>query len=415
MSEKSIQAGAVPEKQDSPFLRAAREMDLLHFEEHSPGAVFWHPAGFSLLHRLEGFIRKMMRDNGYLEARSPCIVGRELFERSGHLAKFRQGMLFAGEEDQGALRDSGYALRPMSCPNHISIFDSRPRSWREMPFRLFEFGLVFRNEPSGSLLSLFRLREFRQDDSHIFARESQIQPEISRFLSMALQAYRQMGFGKLRISISLRPEERVGEDALWDRAEESLRGACREAGLPFSENPGEGAFYGPKLEIGLEDRLGRVWQMGVIQLDYALPERFGLRVANERQELERPVLLHHAVFGSLERFVGILLESFGKDLPLFLLERKCAIVPVSEKFLPRCEEAAAALAAWGAEAERGDAPLSGKIARLKMEGVAYLAVVGERERDSGLFCVSGRGLKNAMLSLEELEELLRGADRPPSA
>lgn len=383
------------------YMDIAREMDLFHMEEHSPGVIFWHPNGFALLERIRQAIRGVHRPRGYQEVKSPSLVGAGLFVRSGHLEKFRESMFLL--DGRG---DGGYALRPMSCPNHMAIYAHARRSYRDLPLRIFEFGEVFRDEPSGSLLSLFRLRAFCQDDSHIFARQSQVKEEIAQFIGMAREAYAKIGFRKIHFSISLRPEKRLGSDLLWDMAENALRKACGENGVVFSEIPGGGAFYGPKLEIGLEDRQGRHWQMGVIQLDYALPERFGLSYIGEEGKEERPVILHHALFGSLERLVGILLEEFGAEIPLMLVEKKIALLPVSKKSEALARE-------WLKKFEPGEAeviaeggPLPKRVAIARQRHIPYWAVLGPKEEQSGRLSVSGRGIGDAKeMRLEELKEL----------
>ena len=292
------------------YMDAARRLDMFHMRDHSPGQIFWHENGLAAFNALKDIVRDAHDRRGYLEVKSPILVGMELFEQSGHAEKFRELMFSIERPGERPL-----AIRPMSCPNHISIYSRKNRSHADLPLRYFEFGEVSRDEPGGSLQALFRARSFCQDDSHVFCKHSQIPGIVREFAEMAAELYGRLGFQNVRHRISLRPEKRCGDDALWDRAENMLRGACQSLGLDWEEEPGGGAFYGPKLEIHALDGLGRSWQLGVIQLDFALPEKFGLEYRAENNLPERPAILHHAVFGSLERFLGILLELHGHELP----------------------------------------------------------------------------------------------------
>lgn len=367
------------------YLEAASRLNLLHLG-HSAGVVYWKPAGLRLYERLRGFIRREHEEKGYQEVRSPSLVALSEFEVSGHLAKYQQNMFLAQSPAAGGEDAGGYALRPMSCPNHIELYRSERRSYRELPLAFFEFGEVFRNEPSGSLQVLFRQRQFCQDDSHVFVRASGISAQVAEYLEMSQRVYQALGFSDVEFAISLRPAERFGEDALWDAAEEALRVACRAAGVSWQEQPGGGAFYGPKIELGVRDKLGRLWQMGTLQLDYVLPRRFELSFQNEEGAYEEPVLLHHAVLGSLERMIGILLEVHGEKLPDFLHPYPLVVVPVSQKSL----EYGRALSAHLKRSEpvvlldEGDEPLGAKLRRWKQRGVCRLLVVGEKEAQGWL-------------------------------
>lgn len=381
------------------YLDAAARMQLIHLG-NSAGVVYWQPAGLRLYENLRSYIRKVHAAHGYLEVKSPALVNVQEFARSGHLAKYREGMFLANQANQpcpapGAPAAesaqeqelSGYALRPMSCPNHIELYASARRSYRELPLALFEFGEVFRNEPSGSLQVLFRQRQFCQDDSHVFVREQQVQEGVRAYLSLALQVYRELGFQDVEVAISSRPSLRFGDDALWDRAEEALRQACRDSDIAWAEQPGSGAFYGPKIELGVRDKLGRLWQMGVVQLDYVLPERFDLEYVNEAGEFERPVMLHHAVLGSLERMIGVMLEVFGVDLPEQLHPYPLVLVPVSaDKHLAFAQAQAAALRAKGelCDVDSANEPVSAKVRRWKARGARRIQVVGDVEMAAGL-------------------------------
>lgn len=367
------------------YLEAAQKLDLLHIEDHSPGFAFWHPNGQHLLQALRALIREVHLEAGYEEVKTPNLSGTELFEKSGHLAKFRQNMFVI----PGGEGERDYAVRPMSCPNHIAIFDSRRRSYAELPMKLFEFGEVVRNEPSGSLQSLFRMRGFVQDDSHVFAMEAQVVKVVADYIKMAQDLYRALGFTGVTYQISLRPETRFGDDSLWDKAENMLREACRANNLDWVEEEGGGAFYGPKLEMHLTDDLGRSWQMGVIQLDYVLPLRFDLEFLNRDNQHERPVILHHAVLGSLERFVGVLLEQYGVQLPGLLRPIQVVLASVSEAEDGAVQAVACQLrkAGYRVKAFVGDARLGDKVKAAELEHPELIAVIGGREAANGAVAI----------------------------
>lgn len=364
------------------YLDVAQRMQLIHLGE-SAGVVYWQPAGLRLYEKLRSYIRGVHERYGYQEVKTPSLVGLPVFEKSGHLGKYRENMFLANQTNHldQAPDLNEYALRPMSCPNHIELYRSARRSYRELPLALFEFGEVFRNEPSGSLQVLFRQRQFCQDDSHVFVQPSQVVEGVRNYLEMSLKVYRELGFPSVELSLSLRPAQRFGDDALWDQAEEALRQACREAGLDFKEAEGGGAFYGPKLELGVRDKLGRLWQMGVVQLDYVLPNRFGLSYVGEEGVQHEPVLLHHAVLGSLERMVGTLLEAHGVDLPAFLHPYPRVLVPVSQKHLAFVQARARELKLSGVECEveASDEPLGAKVRKWKVRGARSIEVFGDRE------------------------------------
>lgn len=368
------------------YMDVARRMDLLHVGPFA-GVMYWQPAGLKMYEKLRSYIRGVHADAGYLEVKSPSLVGVSAFAQSGHLEKYRDAMFLLPQEGSpagdanGAGAEGGYAMRPMSCPNHIELYASRRRSYRELPLPLFEFGEVFRNEPSGSLQVLFRMRQFCQDDSHLFVAEDQVAPAVANYLAMAQRVYRELGFEKVDFSVSLRPEQRFGEDVLWDRAEDALRAACREQGLEWDEQEGGGAFYGPKIELGVYDKLGRRWQLGVIQLDYVLPERFDLDYVGADNARARPVVLHHAVLGSLERMVGILLEVHGVNLPAFLHPYDAVVLAVSEQSKDYARACSKVLRGRWKDVlvDDSDAPLPAKIAHWKEKGVPRIFVVGAKE------------------------------------
>lgn len=353
------------------YMDIAKDMNLLALGK-SAGVVYWKPAGLKLYENLKSFIREHHEKRGYLEVRSPSILSSEVFDESGHSDKYKENMFFLNQNEG----DAKYALRPMSCPNHILIYQSENRSYRQLPLPIFEFGEVFRNEPSGSLQVLFRQRQFCQDDSHVFVNENNLVSAIGNYLDMAQEVYKQLGFEKVHYAISLRPEKRYGKEQLWDKAENALKDACKSHDIEFEELPGEGAFYGPKIELKVQDKLGRFWQLGTLQLDYVLPERFDLKYINENNEIESPIILHHAVLGSLERMIGILLESFGKEIPDFLHPYKEVVISVSNK----SQEYANYLAdVRHCLVDNTDEPLGKKLKYWRERGVPNILVVGEKE------------------------------------
>lgn len=357
-------------QEDKRYMQIASDLNLLALGD-SAGVVYWKPAGLKLYENLKSFIRKHHEERGYLEVKSPSIVVDQLFEQSGHLEKYKHNMFILNSEEE-----SSYVLRPMSCPNHILIYQSELRSYKNLPVPIFEFGEVFRNEPSGSLQVLFRQRQFCQDDSHVFVDNANLSDSISNYLLMAQEVYKELGFEEVKYDISLRPEQRFGSDEDWDVAEESLRQACRMHNIPFNELPGEGAFYGPKIELKVKDKLGRSWQLGTLQLDYVLPKRFDLNYIDEQGKKSSPIILHHAVLGSLERMIGILLESFGVNLPQFLHPYPSKVVPISEKSLAYAKVVAKKL---NSNVDISDEPLGKKLAFWRNKGVIDIYVVGEKE------------------------------------
>lgn len=348
------------------YMDAASQLNLLALGE-SAGVVYWKPDGYRLYSNLQNFIQRHHHKRQYQQVKSPSIVAASLFEQSGHMQKYREYIFMA---------DDHHAMRPMSCPNHILIYQSERRSYRQLPLRIFEFGDVYRNEPSGSLQVLFRQRQFCQDDSHVFVSQDKLISSVSEYLSMSADVYKELGFEKVHYDISLRPKERFGSEEQWDMAEEALRESCRRNGIEFNELPGEGAFYGPKIELKVHDKLGRMWQLGVIQLDYVLPERFDLSFVNADNKEERPVILHHAVLGSIERMIGILLESFGVNLPEWLHPVPAMVISVSEK---SAEYASLLASKLGVPLDSSDEPLGKKLQNWRSKAVPNIYVVGEKE------------------------------------
>ncbi|MEM8809612.1 MAG: threonine--tRNA ligase [Cyanobacteria bacterium P01_G01_bin.38] len=390
----------------------AKVMDLFHFEEHSPGMIFWHPQGWQLFRRIEGYMRQVYQADGFEEVRSPVALSRSLWERSKHWEKFRDGMFVVGgvdPEDDNAFSRPDYALKPMSCPAHLAIFQSRKRSYREMPMRLMEFGICHRNELSGTLSGCMRLRQFVQDDAHIFCREADILPEISQFLKRVQQVYTAFGYDQFSLQISLRPQRRLGSDNIWDRAEKLLIEAVQSLGHSYKLAPNEGAFYGPKLEISLQDQLGRSWQCGTFQVDFNLPQLFEPFFVNPAGELERPVMLHQAVLGSLERWIGILLEHHSGNLPVWLAPTQVAVASISDKSADWANEIFQRLRQQGGRVElcSRDRTISKKIRELSQRKIPLIAIVGEQEAMNqmlNLRCL-GEAEQQAM-TLAQLEDKL---------
>ena len=365
--------------------------DLGHIEEHSPGLIHWHPNGQKVIKKLKQLVGDLHQEFGYQEVSSPMILHRSLWERSGHWDKYQHNMFVAqGGDDEHAQ----YAIKPMSCPGHISIFKHQPRSYRQLPYRLFEFGHVHRNEPSGALSGWMRLRGFVQDDSHVFARASQIAEVVGDVVRMVEHMYRKFGFVQWKWRLSLRPEQRSGDDALWDQAENALREVCSILKLDVEEAPGEGAFYGPKLEAAVEDRLGRQWQCGVAQVDFVLPHQFDLGYWNEHGEKEAPVMIHHAILGSLERWLSIVMEHHG-ELPDWLHPNPIVLLPISQEQY--------SYACWVSEQLKhkgldhiilDEGPLQGRLREADRLAIPNRWVLGAREMDSN--CVAVRRFHDPM-------------------
>ncbi|TQF09897.1 threonine--tRNA ligase [Myxococcus llanfairpwllgwyngyllgogerychwyrndrobwllllantysiliogogogochensis] len=350
-------------------------LDLFHLQEEAPGMVFWHPRGWKLYQLLEERVRQRMKREGYLEVRTPQVYAQPLWERSGHWENFRENMFLLQDGDRHL------ALKPVSCPGHIELVQRMAPSYRDLPLRLCEFGLVHRSEPGGALHGLFRLRQFTQDDGHIFCAPEQVVDEVVAFARSLKEFYASFGFDEVQVAFSGRPASRAGSDEVWDQAEEWLAAAAKQAGLDCKLQPGQGAFYGPKLEFVLKDRLGREWQCGTIQLDLVLPERFDLRYQESSGAKVRPVMLHRALLGSLERFIGVLLEHHGGALPAWLAPEQVVVAPVGEAAVDYAERFAASLRRAGCRARvdaRGES-LSRKVLDSHQAGVPWLVVVGGRE------------------------------------
>ncbi|WP_438004742.1 threonine--tRNA ligase [Sorangium sp. So ce321] len=354
-----------------------QRLDLFHFQEEAPGMVFWHARGFALYRLLEEAIRRQMMRDSYREVRTPLILRQAIWKASGHWDNFSSNMFRLSEEDHAA------AIKPVNCPGHMQIVARMAPSYRDLPLRIGEFGMVHRDEPSGTLHGLFRLRQFTQDDGHIFCVEEQIEAEVARFARALRDFYAGFGFDDMVVGFSTRPAERSGSDEVWDRAEAALSAAATSAGLEYRLQPGEGAFYGPKLEFVLRDRLGRSWQCGTIQLDLVLPERFDITYVDASGARRRPAILHRALLGSVERFLGILLEHYRGALPLWLSPEQVVVVPVTDAQRAYAEEVLQRLQQKGVRAilDAGDDSLSRKIAVAHASAIPLVAVVGKREAE----------------------------------
>jgi threonyl-tRNA synthetase len=385
--------------------RIGRDMDLFHVQEEATGSVFWHPKGWTLYRAVEDYMRRRQNASGYQEVRTPQLVDRVLWERSGHWEKYREHMFIATVEHE----EKTLALKPMNCPCHVQIFRHGLRSYRELPLRMAEFGACHRYEPSGALHGIMRVRAFTQDDAHIFCTEAQIPEETAKFVALLRSVYMDFGFESFRIKFADRPDVRAGEDDMWDRAEAALRDACALAGVDYELNPGEGAFYGPKLEFVLRDAIGRDWQCGTLQVDYVLPDRLDAEYVGEDSARHRPVMLHRAILGSFERFIGILIEQYAGRFPLWLAPVQVVVASIVTDAAEYAETAAAALRAAGLEA-RADVrneKINAKVREHSLAHVPVLAVVGRREAEQGTVALRRLGSDGQeVLALDEAVTLL---------
>lgn len=389
------------EKRDHRKL--GRELDLFHIDEHSPGTVFWHPKGWTLWQGVEQYMRKVYQDNGYLEVKGPQIIDKSLWEKTGHWDKYRENM-FTTESEK---RD--YALKPMNCPGHILIFKQGIKSYRDLPLRFGEFGNCHRNEPSGGLHGIMRVRAFTQDDGHIFCTEDQIQEEVKAFTTLLQKVYKDFGFTNIIYKLSTRPEKRIGTEESWDRAEAALAEGLRASGCDFEYLPGEGAFYGPKIEYTLKDALGRPWQCGTIQVDSNLPERLDAEFVGEDGARHRPVMLHRAIVGSLERFIGILIEESAGALPTWLAPVQVAVLNITDAQAEYARNVAKTLQNQGLRVnlDLRNEKITYKIREHSLQKLPYLAVIGDKEMAAGAVAVRARGGKDlGVMSVEAFSQLV---------
>ena len=373
------------EKRDHRKLGKA--LDLFHFQDEAPGLIFWHPKGWIVWQQVEQYMRRVYQENGYQEVKAPQILDRTLWEKTGHWENYRENMFVTESENRN------YALKPMNCPGHVQIYNSGLRSYRDLPLRFGEFGQCHRNEPSGALHGLMRVRGFTQDDGHIFCTEGQIQGEVTAFHRQAMQVYKDFGFSEISIKIALRPDSRIGSDETWDRAEETLRAALRACDVNWEELPGEGAFYGPKIEYHLKDSLGRPWQVGTMQVDFSMPGRLNAEYVADDNTRKVPVMLHRAIVGSMERFVGILIENHAGALPLWLAPVQIAVLNISDAQSDYAQAVAQNLKKQGfrAHLDLRNEKITYKIREHSIQKLPYIVVIGDKERDANTVAVRARG------------------------
>lgn len=384
--------------------RLGKELDLFHFQEEAPGLIFWHARGWALWQQVEQYMRRVYQDNDYQEVKAPQLLDRSLWEKSGHWSKYKENMFTTESENRY------YALKPMNCPGHIQIFNSAVRSYRDLPIRYGEFGVCHRNEPSGSLHGLMRVRGFTQDDGHIFCTEDQILSECTAYTKLVQKVYADYGFTDISYKIATRPEKRIGDDATWDKAEKALMDALDASGIKYDILPGEGAFYGPKIEYHLRDSLGRGWQCGTIQVDFQMPARLGAEYVTESNGRATPVMLHRAIVGSLERFIGMLLEHYAGQLPPWLAPVQVAVANITDDQADYAKEVVSMLKKAGlrAEADLRNGKITYKIRELSLQKLPYILVVGAKEKAEGKVAVRVRGGKDlGAMSVEDFIKLVQ--------
>ena len=383
------------EKRDHRKL--GKQLDLFHLQDEAPGMVFWHPRGWTLWQIIEQHMRRELNAAGYREVKTPQIMDKSFWEKSGHWDNYKDNMFLTVSEKRE------YAVKPMNCPGHVQIFNHGLRSYRDLPMRLAEFGSCHRNEPSGALHGLMRVRGFVQDDAHIFCTEAQITEEAKAFNELVMKIYRQFGFDNVGVKLSLRPEQRAGTDEIWDKAEQGLRDALTACGIEWEELPGEGAFYGPKVEYHIKDAIGRSWQCGTIQLDFVLPERLGAEYVTEDNDRARPVMLHRAILGSMERFIGILIENHAGSFPLWLAPVQMVVMNITEKQADYCTEVVEKMCAAGfrAEADLRNEKIGYKIRDNSQYRYPYQIVVGENEKENGKVSVRRKAEDLGSMKIED--------------
>ena len=390
------------EKRDHRKLGKA--LDLFHFQDEAPGLVFWHPKGWTIWQQVEQYMRIKYQANGYQEVKAPQILDRTLWEKTGHWENYRENMFSTESENRS------YALKPMNCPGHVQIYNAGMKSYRDLPLRYGEFGQCHRNEPSGALHGIMRVRGFTQDDGHIFCTEEQIAPEVVAFHSQAMEVYRDFGFENIDVKIALRPDNRIGSDDVWDEAEAALRGALSSCGVSWTELPGEGAFYGPKIEYHLKDSLGRPWQVGTMQVDFSMPGRLGAEYVAVDNSRKVPVMLHRAIVGSMERFIGILIENFAGALPLWLAPVQIAVLNISDAQAEFSQNVTEQLrkAGFRVHADLRNEKITYKIREHSVQKLPYILVIGDKERDANTVAVRARGnVDLGVMSVGALVERLK--------
>ncbi|MDQ3188876.1 MAG: threonine--tRNA ligase [Pseudomonadota bacterium] len=384
--------------------KLGKELDLFHFQEEAPGLVFWHPKGWVIWQAVEQYMRAVYRDNGYHEVRAPQILDRSLWEKSGHWEKYRDNMFTTESENRY------YALKPMNCPGHVQIYNANLHSYRELPLRYGEFGVCHRNESSGSLHGLMRVRGFVQDDGHIFCTEDQILDECVAYTALLQKVYRDFGFEQLVYKVAMRPDQRIGSDEIWEKSESALIESLRRSNVEFEVSPGEGAFYGPKIEYTLKDAIGRPWQCGTMQVDFSMPERLGAEYVAEDNSRKVPVMLHRAIVGSLERFIGMLIENYAGAMPPWLAPQQVAVACISEHQSAYAESVAQTLQKQGfrAESDLRNEKINYKIRALSLQKIPYILVVGDKEKQANTVSVRARGGADlGVMPLSTFSERLR--------
>ena len=385
--------------------KIGKQLDLFHTQDEAPGMVFWHPKGWLLWQQIEQYMRNLLNQNGYMEIRTPQVLDKDLWIRSGHWENFRENM-FTTHADE---RD--FAIKPMNCPGHVQIFNQGLRSYRELPIRFAEFGSCHRNEASGALHGIMRVRSFTQDDAHIFCTEDQIQDEVVRFIDLLKVVYADFGFKELMVKLSTRPQKRVGSEVQWDKAEDSLKAALSEAKLEWELQPGEGAFYGPKIEFSLKDCIGRIWQCGTLQLDFSMPDRLGAEYVAEDNSRKKPVMLHRAILGSMERFIGILLENYAGALPLWLSPEQVVVLNISRTQTDYAQQVAEQLKQHGIRVtlDLRNEKITYKIREHSLQKLPYQIIVGDEEVRTNTVAVRNRAGDNlGQMTVEALLERLNG-------
>jgi threonyl-tRNA synthetase len=406
LSDKDLKAylHQLEEAEKRDHRKIGKALDLFHQQEEAPGMVFWHPNGWAIWQVVEQYVRGVYRSSGYQEVRGPQIMDVSLWKKSGHWDNYQENMFFTESEKRT------YALKPMNCPGHVQIYNTSLHSYRDLPIRYGEFGGCHRNEPSGALHGIMRVRAFTQDDGHVFCTEEQIESEVTAFHQQAMKVYGDFGFDDIALKIALRPDKRIGSDAVWDRAEDALRAALRSAGVEWEELPGEGAFYGPKIEYHMKDSIGRAWQVGTMQVDFMMPERLGAEYVDEHSQRKHPVMLHRAIVGSMERFIGILIEHHAGNLPPWLAPVQAQVFSITDAQSDYVRQVTQTLVDKGfrVHADLRNEKVGYKIREHTLQKVPYLLVVGDREKESGTVSVrtrSGEDLGSMPLAsfIERLE------------
>ncbi|MEP6940194.1 MAG: threonine--tRNA ligase [Rudaea sp.] len=406
LNDKDLKAHLtqIEEAEKRDHRKLGKALNLFHLQEEGPGLVFWHPKGWSIWQVVEQHMRRVYVNSGYQEVRCPQVLDVTLWQKSGHWDNYKENMFFTESEKRT------YALKPMNCPGHVQVFNHGLHSYRDLPIRYGEFGACHRNEPSGALHGILRVRGFTQDDGHIFCTEDQIEPEVTAFHRQAMQVYAEFGFTDVQLKIALRPEPRLGDDATWDKAENALRSALRAAGVEWQELPGEGAFYGPKIEYHLRDAIGRTWQLGTMQVDFMMPARLGAEYVDEHSQRRHPVMLHRAIVGSMERFIGILIEHHAGQFPSWLAPIQAVVMNITDAQADAVSSATQAFVKQGfrVEADLRNEKIGYKIREHTLQKVPYLLVVGDREKENGLVAVRARsGEDLGSMSLATFADRLR--------